>query len=41
MKTQETLNPTHQTERINAMDIIRGTALFGILLRNYIGFVKV
>lgn len=38
MKTQETLNPTHQTERINSMDIIRGIALFGILLMNITGF---
>jgi uncharacterized protein len=38
MKTQETLNPTLQTERINAMDIIRGISLFGILLMNITGF---
>lgn len=38
MKTQETLNATDQTKRINAMDIIRDIALFGILLINIIGF---
>jgi uncharacterized protein len=38
MQAQETLNPTNQTQRINSMDIIRGIALFGILLMNITGF---
>lgn len=35
---QETLQPTNKSERISAMDTIRGIALFGILLMNIIGF---
>ncbi len=38
MTNQETLNPTNQTQRINSLDIIRGIALFGILLMNIVGF---
>jgi uncharacterized protein len=38
MQTQEILTPTNQTQRINSMDIIRGIALFGILLMNIVGF---
>jgi uncharacterized protein len=38
MNTQETLQPTQKTERILAMDTIRGIALFGILLMNIVGF---
>lgn len=33
-----TLQPTTKSERISAMDTIRGIALFGILLMNIIGF---
>lgn len=38
MLTQETLHPTSNSERIAAMDTIRGISLFGILLMNIIGF---
>ncbi|MFN8355851.1 MAG: DUF418 domain-containing protein [Spirosomataceae bacterium] len=38
MLTQETLQPTTNSERISAMDTIRGISLFGILLMNIIGF---
>lgn len=35
---QETLQPTAKSERISAMDTIRGISLFGILLMNIIIF---
>lgn len=38
MQTQETLQPTTKSERILAMDTIRGISLFGILLMNIIVF---
>ncbi|MCP1381646.1 DUF418 domain-containing protein [Runella salmonicolor] len=38
MQTQETLQPTIKSERILAMDTIRGISLFGILLMNIIVF---
>jgi uncharacterized protein len=38
MLIQETLQPTTKTERIAAMDTIRGISLFGILLMNITGF---
>lgn len=38
MTTQETLQPTAKSERISAIDTIRGIALFGILLMNIVGF---
>ncbi len=38
MTTQEILQPTTKSERIFAMDTIRGISLFGILLMNIIGF---
>ncbi len=38
MLTQETIQPTSNSERISAMDTIRGISLFGILLMNIIGF---
>jgi len=38
MLTQETLQPTAKSERISAMDTIRGISLFGILLMNIVGF---
>jgi uncharacterized protein len=34
----QNITPTNQTQRINSMDIIRGIALFGILLMNIVGF---
>jgi len=38
MTAQTVLKPTNNTERIVAMDITRGIALFGILLMNIVGF---
>ncbi len=38
MSNQEVIKPTAGTERIAAMDITRGIALFGILLMNIVGF---
>lgn len=38
MTTQETLQPTAKSERISAVDTIRGISLFGILLMNIVGF---
>ena len=38
MSISETLQPTAKSERIAAMDTIRGISLFGILLMNIVGF---
>ena len=37
MTTAQNLQPTTSKERINSLDIIRGIALFGILLMNIVG----
>lgn len=38
MTADQTFQPTTNKERINSLDIIRGIALFGILLMNIVGF---
>ena len=38
MTAEQNLQPTTTKERINSLDIIRGIALFGILLMNIVGF---
>ena len=38
MSISESLQPTSKAWRIAAMDIIRGSSLFGILLMNIVGF---
>ncbi len=38
MAADQNLQPTTGKERINSLDIIRGVALFGILLMNIVGF---
>ena len=38
MTADQNLEPTTGKERINSLDIIRGIALFGILLMNIVGF---
>ena len=38
MTADQNLQPTATKERINSLDIIRGIALFGILLMNIVGF---
>ena len=38
MTSEQILQPITSKERINSLDIIRGIALFGILLMNTVGF---
>ena len=38
IRVMQNITPTNQAQRINSMDIIRGIALFGILLMNIVGF---
>lgn len=38
MMTENKILPTLQSERIAAIDTIRGISLFGILLMNIVGF---